>query len=54
MLPTKFVENIKTHILCSQHPPAPPPIKSCKKYGRGRQATDVNIMRRMRFCMLDN
>jgi hypothetical protein len=49
----KIVEEIKTHILC--------PIifflqKSCRlwdnveKYGRARQATDGNIIRRMRFA----
>jgi hypothetical protein len=49
---TKVIEKIKTHILCS--------ItffrKSCRlwdnveKYGRCRQATDGNIIRRMRFA----
>jgi hypothetical protein len=54
MFQTKFVEKIKTRILCS--------ItlflsrKSCylwdnvEKYGRAGQATDVNIIRRMRFA----
>jgi hypothetical protein len=52
MFQTKVVEKTKTHILCS--------IalfrKSCrlwdnvKKYGRARQATDDNIIRRMRFA----
>jgi hypothetical protein len=52
MFQTKVVEKIKTHILCS--------ItlfrKSCllwdnvKKYGTVRQATDDNIIRRMRFA----
>jgi hypothetical protein len=52
MFETKVVEKIKTHILCSimffQ--------KSCRlwdnveKYGRARQATDDNIIRRMRFA----
>jgi hypothetical protein len=51
MFQTKVVEKIKTHILCS--------IKffrkSCRlwdnveKYGTARQATDDNIIRRMRF-----
>jgi hypothetical protein len=52
MIQTKVVEKTKTHILYS--------IKffrkSCllwdnvEKYGRGRQATDDNITRRMRFA----
>ena len=52
MFQTKVVEKIKTHILCS--------ItffrKSCRlwdnveKYGTARQATDDNIIRRMRFA----
>jgi hypothetical protein len=52
MFQTKVVGKIKTHILCS--------ItffrKSCRlwdnveKYGRARQATDDNIIRRMRFA----
>jgi hypothetical protein len=52
MFQTKVVDKIKTHILCS--------IiffrKSCclwfnvEKYGTDRQATDDNIIRRMRFA----
>jgi hypothetical protein len=52
MFETKVVDKIKTHILCS--------ImffrKSCRlwdnvgKYGTARQATDDNIIRRMRFA----
>jgi hypothetical protein len=53
MFQTKVVEEIKTYILCSK-------IffsgKLCclwdnvEKYGRARQATDDNIIRRMRFA----
>ena len=49
---TNVVEKIKTYILCS----ITFPRKSChlwnnvkKKYGGGRQATDNNTIRRMRF-----
>jgi hypothetical protein len=52
MFQTKFVEKIKTHILCS----ITFFLKSCRlwvnveKYGTARQATDDNIIRRMRFA----
>jgi hypothetical protein len=48
----KFVEKLKTHILCS----IAFSRKSCRlwnkveKYGTARQATDDNIIRRMRFA----
>jgi hypothetical protein len=49
---TKVVEKIRTHILCS----ITFSLKSCRlwdnveKYGTARQATDDNIIRRMRFA----
>jgi hypothetical protein len=52
MFQTKFVEKIKTHILCS----ATFFLKSCRlwdnveKYGRAGQATDDNRIRRMRIA----
>jgi len=51
---TKFVETIKTHILCSV---TFPPLKSCRlwdkveKYYRSGQATDDNMAHA--HCMLD-
>jgi hypothetical protein len=52
MFQTKVVEKIKTHFLCS----ITFSRKSCRlwdnveKYGRARQATDNNIIWRMRFA----
>ena len=52
MFQTKVVQKIKTHILCS----ITFSRKSCRlwdnveKYGTARQATDDNIIRRMRFA----
>jgi hypothetical protein len=52
MFQTKFVQKVKTHILCS----ITFSQKSCRlsdnveKYGRARQTTDDNIIRRMRFA----
>jgi hypothetical protein len=52
MFQTKVVEKIKTYILCS----ITFSRKSCRlwdnveKYGRARQATDDNIIQRMRFA----
>ena len=54
-IPDKFVEKIKTHILCSIiHPPAPQIMEllchNVEKYGRGIQATDDNIIRSTRVA----
>ena len=51
MFPTKDVEKIKTHISCSVHffPKIVPFMRLCGKYGRVEQATDDNIIRRMRI-----
>jgi hypothetical protein len=55
MFQTKFVEKIKTHILCSVT--FFPPLKSCRlwdnveKYCRAGQATDGNMAHA--HCMLD-
>jgi hypothetical protein len=43
------------NILCSRDPPPKnvPFVRKCKKNGRGREATDDNIIRRTRFsCWL--
>ena len=53
MFPTKFVEKIRLRIL---GPVTSPPLNSCplwdnvKKLGRARQATDDNIIERMRIA----
>jgi len=50
--------NQKTHFVCSNSPPHPPPLPKCPlwdnmaKYGRARQATDDNIIHRKRGCTL--
>jgi hypothetical protein len=55
MFQTKVVEKIKPHVLCSITPP-PSPRKECclwdnvEKYCRAGQATDGNIIRRMRIA----
>jgi hypothetical protein len=55
MFQTKIVAKIITHILHSTTPPPPP--ENCavyeimwKKYGTAGQATDGNIIRRMRVA----
>jgi hypothetical protein len=54
MFQIKVTEKIKTNVLCSVKFSR----KSCllwdsvEKYGRARQATDGNIIRRMRFACL--
>jgi hypothetical protein len=55
MLQTKVVEKIKTRILCSiTFFPEIVPL-NVKKCGRARQATDDNIIQRMRIaCWLTN
>jgi hypothetical protein len=52
MFQTKVIEKIKTHILCSIIFPENSAVYEImwKKYGRARQATDDNIIRRMRFA----
>jgi len=56
MFQTTFVEEIKTHILCSITPPTP--RKSCRlwnnveKYCRAGQTTGDNMAHA--HCMLDN
>jgi hypothetical protein len=52
MFQTKFVEKIKTHILCSVtcSRKAFRLWDNVEKYGRSRQATDDNTIRRMRFA----
>jgi hypothetical protein len=52
MFQTKVVEKIKTHILCSINF-SPKSCRLCdnvEKYGTARQATNNNIIRRMRFA----
>jgi hypothetical protein len=52
MFQTQVVEKIKTHFIINKFFPQ----KSCRlwhnveKYGTARQATDENIIRRMRFA----
>jgi hypothetical protein len=52
MLQTKVVEEIIIHILCSVafFPKIVPFMRYIEKYGRAWQATDGNIIRRMRFA----
>jgi len=53
MFQIKVVEKIKTHSLCSVTPaPENRAVYQimCEKYGRARQVTDNNIIRRMRFA----
>jgi hypothetical protein len=52
MFQTKVVEKIKTHILCSItfFPKIVPFMRYVEKYGTASQATDDNIIRRMRFA----
>jgi hypothetical protein len=55
MFQIKVVEKIKTHSLCSVTPPPAPENRAVyemtwEKYGRARQVTDNNIIRRMRFA----
>ena len=57
MFQSNFEEQIIIQISVSTD--IPPPGKSCRlldnvdKYGGSLKATDDNIIRRMRFCMLD-
>jgi len=57
-VPDKFVEKIKTHILCSLtffSENLAGNGKMLEKYGRAGQATNVNIIRRRKdvICVLD-
>jgi len=50
-------ENRNTHFVFNSTPPSPPKMvpfmRQCEKKCRAGQATDDNITRRMRICMLD-
>jgi len=46
----KFVEKIKTHILCKIIPPPLRKSSRAGKYGTAKQATDDNIILWMRFA----
>jgi hypothetical protein len=53
MFQTKVVENIKTHILCSTIFVSRKSRRlwdNVEKYGTARQATEDNIIRRVRFA----
>jgi hypothetical protein len=52
MSQAKFVEKVKTHILCSItfSRKSYRLWDNVEKYGTARQATDANIIRRMRFA----
>jgi hypothetical protein len=56
MFQTKFVDKIKTHILCSINFRKSRRLwDNVEKYGTARQDTDGNIIRRMRFaCWIAN
>jgi hypothetical protein len=54
MLQAKFIEKIKTHILCpifSLHP-SPPKKKHVEEYCGARQVADDNMVHA--YCMLSN
>jgi hypothetical protein len=51
MFHTKFVEEIKTHFMFNKYfPKIVPFMRYVEKYDTARQATDDNIIRRMRFA----